>query len=52
MKVTGPVFYGRASAFSVHCLSHYMRGSLKRGTLWIKGTVNGAQIGKRAVTKP
>ena len=38
--------------FSVHCLSHYMRDSLKRGTLWIKGTVNGVQVVKRAVTKP
>ena len=37
--------------FSVHFLNHHTRDSLKMETLWIKGTVNGAQVAKKSHDK-
>ena len=34
--------------FSVHFPSHHTWDSLRKGMLWIKGTVNGAQVAKKS----
>ena len=51
---TGPVFCWPCFCFlhfSVHFLSPHMWNSLRKGILWIKGTVNGAQVAKKSRNK-
>ena len=51
---TGPVFLWSCLCFlhcSVHFLNHHTWDSLRKGTLCIKDTVNGAQVAKRSHNK-
>ena len=54
---TGPVFWSCfclvhfSVHFSVHFLHHHTRDKLRKGTLWIKGTVNRVQVVKKGDKK-
>ena len=51
MRGTGPVFFWLCFCFlhfSVRFPSHHTRDSLRKGMLWINGTVNGEQVAKKS----